>query len=399
MKKLFTFFSLFTMLVSYAGTPTIDGVYNASEGWGSPVATADGTVGFSNANAKKLYVTSDANYVYFAAECYMENWCQYVFAVNTKAGGGSTDSWSRTITYNHTNKPDFLFRGNVGGWAATGYGTDFYANYNYWDGAAWQGWGDANSSGNEAKALFTGGNGFVEIRVPRSVIGTVSVGDVQFIITGNQNAHGCFDAIPNDNNCTDWSAPNNASVLTNYAPNVTMPAILSYFNGDIKNNTATLNWASTSEINFCCYEVEQSIDANNFQKIATVLAKGNNQLYQFTAPIQQNTWYRLKIVDKDGKYSYSSRILLKNNSKNGFQLLGNPISNTVKLLLNEKAIQQYTVEVIDVTGKRVAITTINHNGGTSTYNFNTSKAATGLGFVKISNNEGQLVQTLKVMFK
>lgn len=61
MKKTFTLFILlFSFNLLFAGTPTIDGVINGSEGWGAPVATADNTAGWSGANARKLYVTYDA---------------------------------------------------------------------------------------------------------------------------------------------------------------------------------------------------------------------------------------------------------------------------------------------------------------------------------------------------
>ena len=72
MKKKSTLFLslciLFALTV-YSGTPVIDGVISGAEGWGAAVGTGDGLVGWSNANAKKLYVTFDDNYVYFGAEC------------------------------------------------------------------------------------------------------------------------------------------------------------------------------------------------------------------------------------------------------------------------------------------------------------------------------------------
>jgi len=151
MKKIFTIFSFFLVGSGFAGTPTINGVYSASEGWGTEVATGNGTAGWSNANAKKLYVTYDNDYVYFGAECTAENWQQFVFAVNTKPGGGTDDSWGRTITYNHTNKPDFLFRGDIAG--------GNYAEYHVWDGSAWTGTGtNVNGAGTEVKSTFDGSN-------------------------------------------------------------------------------------------------------------------------------------------------------------------------------------------------------------------------------------------------
>ncbi len=349
MKRLFTFFFLFIITSTHAGTPTINGVYSANEDWGTPIAIGNGIAGWSDANAKKLYMTFDNNYVYFGAECSAQSWQQFVFAVNNKAGGSSTDSWGRQINYNHTNKPDFLFRGDIAG--------GNYAEYHVWNGTSWTGTGvNVNASGTEVKGVFSASapyDGFIEIRVPRSIIGFGLLCDVQFIIGGNANDHGCFDAIPNDNNSTGWNPPASTTNLSQYVSNVTMPATLGHFKGVVKNNTANLNWTSISENNLSHYEIEQSENSVNFNKIGNISAKGSYQMYNFSTSIQQNTWYRIKQVDNDGSFVYSNSLLLYKTQKKSFEMVNNPLLSELKFVINDTKSSIFSVEIFSVDGKRV----------------------------------------------
>ena len=393
MKKIFTILSFFLVGSAFAGTPTINGVYSASEGWGTEVATGNGTAGWSNANAKKLYVTYDNDYVYFGAECTAENWQQFVFAVNTKPGGGTDDSWGRTITYNHTNKPDFLFRGDIAG--------GNYAEYHVWDGSAWTGTGtNVNGAGTEVKSTFDGSNnGFLEIRVPRSIIGFGILCDVQFIITGNNGGaaigHGCFDAIPNETNGTDWNAPGNATTVSNYVTNVSMPAALGYFKGDIKNNIANISWLSNVEVNFSHYDVEASANAVNWLKVATVAAKGSNSAYTANSAITKNTWYRLKLVDKDGASTYGNAILLRTSTKKSIELMANPTKDLIKISINNDATSEYLAELFTQDGKRIAAQNHQHISGTSVVTLKAPRT-TGMYYVRFTNN-GLVTDILKVI--
>lgn len=395
MKKIFTLFSVFTTVFAFAGTPTIDGSYNSNEGWGAPVATGDAVVGWSDANAKKLYVTYDNNYVYFAAECSAQSWEQFIFAVNTQPGGNNTDPWGRTITYNQANQPDFLFRGDIAG--------GNYAEYHVWNGSAWTGKGtNINSGGTEVKGSFSASapyDGFLEIRVPRSTIGWGTKCDVEFIITGNNggtaSGHGCFDAIPNETNCSSWSSPGNASTVTNYATNITMPVALNYFKGAVNNGLANLNWYSSTEANFSNYEVEQSFDSKNWKSIAIVSSKGNNSLYSTQSAIKQNTFYRLKLVDKDGSFVYSNIVLLKKSSKQSVELINNPVKDIVKLNINSATASNYMIDVYTVDGKKVCSKNYTHPGnGVTTISFD-APVLSGLYYISIKE-EGKLLQTLKL---
>lgn len=389
MKKIFTLFTILCSGFVFAGTPVINGVYNPAEGWGTEVATGNGTAGWADANAKKLFVTYDNNYVYFGAECTAQSWQQFIFAVNTKSGGGNTDSWGRQITYNHTNRPDFLFRGDIAG--------GNYAEYHVWSGTAWTGLGtNINSAGTEVKGVFDGSNnGFIEIRVPRSIIGFGIICDVQFIIGGNANDHGCFDAIPNDNNSSGWNPPQSSTTLSNYVTNVSMPASLGFFKGDIKNNVANLTWLSTTEVNFSHYELEASLNAVTWNKVALVNAKGSNSEYVASAPITKNTWYRLKLVDKDGAYTYGNAILLRTSTRKSLELMNNPTKGSIRVSINQDENTNFVAELFNQEGKKIANQNYLHLAGSSIFNMK-APTKSGVYYLRFTSN-GLITDVLKVV--
>ncbi|MBL0083104.1 MAG: hypothetical protein IPP37_12025 [Saprospiraceae bacterium] len=216
MNKIFNWgsivFVLFFLTPMFA-QPVIDGTFDGETVWGPPVSTADLSPGWANANAKKVYVLEMGAYVYMGAEITASSWMNWAFTIHSKAGGGDYDSWSRSIDYTNTNKIDFIVRGHFNG----------YAEFHTWNGSSWSGLGSALASTEYAENI-TGSdqNGWVEVRILKSAIMSPALADLQFYITGDQNAHGSFDAVPNDDNSTSWNQSSNRSPLDNHVTNINM---------------------------------------------------------------------------------------------------------------------------------------------------------------------------------
>jgi hypothetical protein len=375
-----------------AGTPVIDGVFDGESVWGAPVATGDGVAGWAGANAKKLYVTYDANYVYFGAEFTSTDWQQFIFVVNTKEGGGRTDAWGRTISYDHTNAPDFLLRGDI----AKGN----YMEFHIWQGENWGGTGtNRNAGGTEAKGLSGDfgdtKDGFIEIRVSREIIGDPAGLDVQFVIGGNNggtdNGHGCFDAVPNDNNGTAWSAPGNFTRISNYASNVVLPASLSSFAGELRGTTVTLRWQTLTEEKVSAFYVEQSRDARNWYEIGRVAAKNatggasyQHSLEKFGAPVG---FFRLRVADKDGSFAYSQMVMLKSESKAKAEIIGNPVRQSINVAIHTSAPERINAEVVDMNGRRIVNTIYQHPGGSSIMEIPAGNMPGGLYMLRLHGTE------------
>ncbi len=208
--------------------------------FGCGKASADGVAGWAGVNAKKVYVTNDDDYIYLGAELIASNWMSWGFIINTKVGGGSTDSWGKDITNTHTNLPDYSIRGNFNnGWT----------EINIWDGAAWTGNG-VDIGVTEHGDNITGADidGWIEVRVPRAIISELA-GDIEFFVSGDQTSHGSFDSCPNDDNSTDWSGVDAHSDLTLYIPSSPTPVELTTFTANNVDGSVELNWETATEVN------------------------------------------------------------------------------------------------------------------------------------------------------
>lgn len=95
----------------------------------------------------------------------------------------------------------------------------------------------------------------------------------------------------------------------NLAP---LPVKLTNFNASRSENQSKLLWNTSTEVNSHLFIIERSIDAENYKEIGVVAAKGNSATltqYTFmdlTPTINENNYYRLKMVDKDGSFEYSA---------------------------------------------------------------------------------------------
>lgn len=112
-------------------------------------------------------------------------------------------------------------------------------------------------------------------------------------------------ALPSAELFTWWTLVDNRFVL---------PVELTSFNAKCDGNKVNIYWTTASESNNDFFEIERSSDGINFSSIVKINSQSSNssQPLNYTAldnnPLDGKSYYRLKQVDKDGKYSYSSLV-------------------------------------------------------------------------------------------
>ena len=96
-----------------------------------------------------------------------------------------------------------------------------------------------------------------------------------------------------------------------------LPVSLLSFKGSISNKKIQLAWQTSLEINSSYFEIQRSNNAVNYEPVATITAKGNSAIvsnYQTTDDLffftGSKVFYRLKMVDTDGKFKYSQVITM-----------------------------------------------------------------------------------------
>ncbi|MFS8083447.1 MAG: hypothetical protein ACMG51_08350, partial [Ginsengibacter sp.] len=116
-----------------------------------------------------------------------------------------------------------------------------------------------------------------------------------------------------------------------YFDEVSLPVTITNFDGVLQNGNALLTWSTATEINNKGFELQKSMDGQTFTDIGFMAGHGNssqvhNYSYTDEKVLSGSNYYRLKQIDMDGRFTYSSIIKL-DYTKFGWAVLGNPSSN------------------------------------------------------------------------
>lgn len=166
-----------------------------------------------------------------------------------------------------------------------------------------------------------------------------------------------------------------------------LPVTLLSFTGEQQGKTNLLKWVTSQEINTSHFELERSANANSFSVIKSVLAAGNssiaiNYLSADEHPFTGNNFYRLKMVDADGKYKYSNVVLLRMLDNDVLlSVFPNPTADKLNIALSSSTnIAQIQLQVFDNAGKLVTQQSVSNNNGIT---LDVSNYSSGVYLLKI----------------
>jgi hypothetical protein len=94
---------------------------------------------------------------------------------------------------------------------------------------------------------------------------------------------------------------------------IVLPIDLTYFKAEKSEDNVTLSWETAWEKNSKEFIVERSADLKDFQVIGTLKAAGEAKgriQYEFIddSPLAGASYYRLRMVDRDGSFSFSKTL-------------------------------------------------------------------------------------------
>jgi hypothetical protein len=156
----------------------------------------------------------------------------------------------------------------------------------------------------------------------------------------------------------------------------TLPVSFSSISAKKSQNTTTINWKVSNQINIEGYKVQSSTNGINFTTVGNVSAISNGDLaasYQWTDNeiATRTKYYRVVSVGIAGENKYSPIVVI-NGTKNitSFNILSNPVLGTdVKVLFSNKEKGDYAVRVFNSVGKLIFSNKTVHAEGTSTYTY------------------------------
>ncbi|MGB4936126.1 MAG: T9SS type A sorting domain-containing protein [Ferruginibacter sp.] len=148
----------------------------------------------------------------------------------------------------------------------------------------------------------------------------------------------------------------NDTIQLNLNLSCTLPIQLSYFNGSLIDDAVTLNWKIETESNFSHFEIERSTDGNQFNSLGSLFLT-NSSLYNFkdqNLPSSPILYYRLKMIDRDGRFSYSQVIIIRKNNKTDFiKVQPNPVTTLATVNFQTSYRGDAYLTIINAVGQQV----------------------------------------------
>jgi hypothetical protein len=179
-----------------------------------------------------------------------------------------------------------------------------------------------------------------------------------------------------------------------------LPLTLLNFTGTKNNNSVLLTWKTANEINTSNFAVQRSLDAVDFSDIKIVPATPGSvaKTYSFTDNVAAikapKIYYRLKMVDKDGKFKLSNVVLVTlANQGLRFTIKPNPTKNYFVITYDDSVPLDALVTISDFSGRSVLKQTITPGGGQK---INISALPKGVYMVTINTGDNITTQKLVI---
>ena len=166
-----------------------------------------------------------------------------------------------------------------------------------------------------------------------------------------------------------------------------LPVTIIDFTASKLSESVLLKWYATYETNFKLYQIERSTDGIIFNTIGEVAGKNwaNYSFVDNKLPSNTTLYYRIKMLDLDGKFSYSKTISFHGtNHSRLVQVFPNPSEGKFTVKLNTALAAPGQILIKDITGRLVAQQAM--AAGQKQVNLNLSQLASGRYFIHIFNN-------------
>ena len=166
-----------------------------------------------------------------------------------------------------------------------------------------------------------------------------------------------------------------------------LPVTLSAFTGSVSGGAVKLDWNTATEINLKQFDIEYSLNASSFSPAGTVAANNaaNGAAYTFTHVLNNigPVFYRLKMTDQDGSFSYSNIIKIIVTDRNS-KLISPTVITDGYLRINLANTAYSSLELINSNGGRVFNRSI--EGQTGRLEIATGTLVPGVYIVRLLGN-------------
>ncbi|EJF53839.1 hypothetical protein SapgrDRAFT_2158 [Saprospira grandis DSM 2844] len=130
----------------------------------------------------------------------------------------------------------------------------------------------------------------------------------------------------------------------------------------IENNYIQVDWNTEEEDELSHFEIERSLDNNQFNFLAQVSAQGSSQLIQdyqlndYEVLPNVNYYYRLRLVNNDGSFSYSPTVVARlygETTEENIRIFPNPASGNAQIDILSSQERDLQIRVFDAIGQLI----------------------------------------------
>lgn len=178
-----------------------------------------------------------------------------------------------------------------------------------------------------------------------------------------------------------------------------LPVTLSAFDAAMQHCQAILNWHIAKADNFKSFVVERSNDGRKFDAIAQVAYNKATSAYTYTDKTTPNgkSYYRLRLVDRDGMFDYSATVNVHSDCKTQ-RIEVYPTKTAGSVYVNLPAgYEGGTIEVVSILGQAVSVSGTGIIARPGLHQLNLDGLAQGIYLVKVS--KGNEIHTFKIVYQ
>lgn len=148
-----------------------------------------------------------------------------------------------------------------------------------------------------------------------------------------------------------------------FSVNAALPVQVSSFELNQLACNIGLKWRADKMENFLVFEVQRGLDGAHFEKVSTILGNKEKSHYHFVdenVPLSQELYYRLKLIDEDGLFTFSNVIksIVNCDSEEELKVGPNPFREVLVINASHKLTR---ISIVDITGRTLVNNEANAN--------------------------------------
>jgi hypothetical protein len=174
---------------------------------------------------------------------------------------------------------------------------------------------------------------------------------------------------------------------------IPLPVKLKYFTVWKTTQSNLVRWVTLSETSNDHFEIERSSNGRQFEVIGSVPGNSNTiweQEYSFidVAPLL-TSYYRLKQVDLDGRFTYSKVVMVTREELPGLDVrFANPATDHFRVSIESPRAERMHLRIIDAAGRERVSKIFSSASGLTTHSYDLSSLSPGNYYLVFIQEDG-----------